>query len=403
MRRARSQSGSKRRHGGKEAFGRVVFRLNRPYAASSMAARSRACSRTRAGHGLYHRAYHRSAPEPGAAPRLRRLPAQALHGLRQLEARARAPQRHGDAGAPRWGFARAASRPRRDDRRSRQYWHAGGVPPRRGLDEDARRSARRQFRSRQSRRLCARFDGHAERHVRAMDHERFGHVGLSLFKGARRDCDHRPDLGRADRTPDGDGPSRPQAACRLRGAARRDRRPRRSPASFSSIIRRSRKARRRSAASPTRRRSSAWCASAAPRQSSTGIPTNSSSARCPRPPRAPSAEGSPCSAPPRPPPQPTTPTAAPPIISSGSTAKPASGASAPGSADWRSAGSISASARRWRCEDESVAVRARCDRAERRRRAGRDGPGFSKSCRSPARRTARRSSRNETIFPVIPW
>ena len=40
----------------------------------------------------------------------------------------------------------------------------------------------------------------------------FGHVGLSLFEGARRDCDHRPHLGRADRTSDGDGPSRPQAA-----------------------------------------------------------------------------------------------------------------------------------------------------------------------------------------------
>ena len=44
---------------------------------------------------LHHRAYHRPAPKPGADAGLRRFAPQAGHGIHQLEARARAAQRHG--------------------------------------------------------------------------------------------------------------------------------------------------------------------------------------------------------------------------------------------------------------------------------------------------------------------
>ncbi len=169
----------------------------------------------------------------------------------------------------------------------------------------------------------------------------------------------------------------------------RPRRPHPSPAARA-------RARRHFAASPTPAAFERVIASAAPRLSSTAILTNSSSAPCPQPPRAPSAEGFLCSAPPRPPPQPTTPTAAPRIISSGSTAKPASGASAPGSADWRSAGSISASARRWRCEDDSASDWVEALEGSTPR------PQDTKSCRSLARRTARTRPRKQAILPVTP-
>ena len=61
-------------------------------------------------HGLHDRAYHRPAPQPGPPPRPRRVPAQALHGLRQLEARARAAERH-DAARRAWSRTCAPSAP----------------------------------------------------------------------------------------------------------------------------------------------------------------------------------------------------------------------------------------------------------------------------------------------------
>ena len=76
------------------------------------------------------------------------------------------------AGAARRGFARAAPRSCRRHRRSRQYRHAGRVPARGAVDEDARRPWRRQLRSRQSRRLRARGHAASRDDVCALDHRR---------------------------------------------------------------------------------------------------------------------------------------------------------------------------------------------------------------------------------------
>ena len=123
-------------------------------------------------HELRHRAYHRSAPEPGAHAWLRRFAAQAGHGLHQLEARARTAQRYGHAQAPGRRPARPTSRSCRGDRRPGQYRHAGRVPARSVMDGDVGRAVRRQLRARQSRRLCAGVHADACDDVRALGHQR---------------------------------------------------------------------------------------------------------------------------------------------------------------------------------------------------------------------------------------
>ncbi len=131
-------------------------------------------------HEFHHRASLRRPSRACALSGPSRDAAQALHGLRQLEARARAPQRHGDAGAARRRPARAVARPCRDDRRRRQYRARRRIPPRRGVDGRLGRAGRRQFHAGQSRRLRARRNGMSGRDFRAVDVERRGRRGGAI-------------------------------------------------------------------------------------------------------------------------------------------------------------------------------------------------------------------------------
>ena len=112
---------------------------------------------------------------------------------------------------------------------------------------------------------------------------------LPLSSRSRRDRDHWPLFGRADRPADGDrkarqdGSSRRSPNCSPRPA------PRAWRGSCSFTTRRSPGSRRRCAVFRTPRRSGVSCATAAPRRSCTATPTSRPSARSPRAPRAPSA------------------------------------------------------------------------------------------------------------------
>ena len=175
MRDARSQSGGERRHadvGAPLRRRRGCLRLEAPLLRRRQW-RS-AAFRDPAGRPMSFTIAHITDPHlsPAPLPGRRRLPPQALHGLRQLEARARAAQRHGGARPHGRGPARPARRPCRGDGRPRQHRHAGRIPPRRRLDGDARRPARRQLRARQPRRLCALGDAAARGHLRALDRGR---------------------------------------------------------------------------------------------------------------------------------------------------------------------------------------------------------------------------------------
>ena len=116
-----------------------------------------------------------------------------------------------------------------------------------------------------------------------------GEATYPYLRVRRRDRDHRPDLGRADRAADGDRQARQDGSSRRSPNCSPKPAPRAWRGWCSFTTRRSPGSRRRCAVFRTRRRSGASCATAAPRRSCTATPTSRPSARFPRAPRAPSA------------------------------------------------------------------------------------------------------------------
>ena len=117
---------------------------------------------------------HLSDPHlpPLPRPRLARTRGQARARLPQLDPQP--PQIPSPRGAGRAGrrHAGAAAGPYRGDRRPRQSGAGGGIFPGPGLARKRRPAARRDRRSRQSRRLCPRHTASFHRHVRGLSARR---------------------------------------------------------------------------------------------------------------------------------------------------------------------------------------------------------------------------------------